>query len=189
MAERVTKEEIISGLDPHGYLPLEAAKGYYDALMKLPDRGSLLEIGTGRGDSATFFALAKPKWIIYTVDQYGVASDYPAGYSLKELGKNVVTWRNAGLISIIPIIANSFDMPWGAMIDALYIDGDHRYEAVKSDFERFAPFLKPDGIIMMDDYGLHDTGRVEVDTYVNNKLGDCWDIWPVGSGVILRRKI
>jgi cephalosporin hydroxylase len=40
----------------------------------------------------------------------------------------------------------------GRQIDFLFIDGDHHYEAVKTDFKFFSPLVRPGGII-----GFHDT--------------------------------
>lgn len=52
----------------------------------------------------------------------------------------------------------------GKKIDFLFIDGDHRYEGVKSDFETYAPLVKSGGLI-----GFHDI----VDTEYHHKL-DCF---------------
>jgi len=41
---------------------------------------------------------------------------------------------------------------WNKMIDILFIDGDHIYESVKSEYEGFGHFVKQDGLIL-----LHDT--------------------------------
>jgi hypothetical protein len=40
--------------------------------------------------------------------------------------------------------------------DLVYIDADHRYEGVKADAERAAKMVKDSGILMFDDYILHD---------------------------------
>ena len=40
-----------------------------------------------------------------------------------------------------------------ASIDAIYIDGDHRYEAVKNDIKAWLPKVKPGGIVAGHDYG------------------------------------
>jgi hypothetical protein len=37
--------------------------------------------------------------------------------------------------------------------DWVYVDGDHRYEAVKLDLELYLPKLKPGGFLTGDDYG------------------------------------
>jgi predicted O-methyltransferase YrrM/predicted nucleic acid-binding Zn-ribbon protein len=49
--------------------------------------------------------------------------------------------------------------------DVLVIDGDHSYDGVKADFERYAEFVVEDGILIVDDYGSEDWP--EVTRYVN----------------------
>jgi len=46
---------------------------------------------------------------------------------------------------------DSKKLPWDREIDILLIDGDHSYEGVKADYERFEPFVKEGGIILMHD--------------------------------------
>lgn len=46
--------------------------------------------------------------------------------------------------------------------DFLFIDGDHKYEAVKRDFELYAPLVKKGGIIVLHDVALKDNPEVEV---------------------------
>ena len=46
---------------------------------------------------------------------------------------------------------DSKTLPWDKEIDVLLIDGDHSYEGVKADYERFEPFVKEGGIILMHD--------------------------------------
>lgn len=41
-------------------------------------------------------------------------------------------------------------------IDILHIDGDHEYEAVKTDIQLWTPFVRSGGYIAFDDYG-HDS--------------------------------
>jgi len=40
---------------------------------------------------------------------------------------------------------------WRRPIDFLFIDGDHRYEAVKRDWEEWTPFLRPAGFVVLHD--------------------------------------
>lgn len=44
----------------------------------------------------------------------------------------------------------------GNQLDFLFIDGDHRYEAIKSDYEMYSSLIRPGGII-----GFHDIGEKE----------------------------
>ncbi len=191
-AERVmTREEVLASVRPKGYLGLDNAEAYYDALATLPDEGRILEIGTRLGHSTTFFALAKPKWVIYTIDQWKVAApEFTGGLALSTLERLVVSWRTDGIFNIVPIVANSFDVPWELEIDALYIDGDHSYDAVKSDFERFTPFLKEGGVVLMDDYGTRRKKNIQIFEFVERELREDWIIEPVegARGVVLWKK-
>jgi predicted O-methyltransferase YrrM len=43
---------------------------------------------------------------------------------------------------------------WDKNIDMLFIDGDHRYQAVRKDFNSWEPHLAKDGYILMHDMNL-----------------------------------
>jgi len=47
----------------------------------------------------------------------------------------------------------------GRQIDALFIDGDHRYEGVKRDFVCYRPFVRDGGIVLFHDIVPDDGGR------------------------------
>ena len=53
-----------------------------------------------------------------------------------------------------------------ASIDIVYIDGDHRYEAVKKDIELWMPKLKDDGILSGHDFAYQSVLRA-----INNAVG------------------
>jgi len=44
----------------------------------------------------------------------------------------------------------------GKLLDFLFIDGDHRYESIKSDYNMYSPLVRKGGII-----GFHDIGEKE----------------------------
>ena len=46
----------------------------------------------------------------------------------------------------------------GRKIDALFIDGDHRYEGIKQDFECYRKFVRNGGLILLHDI-VEDNGR------------------------------
>ena len=43
-------------------------------------------------------------------------------------------------------------------IDFIFIDGDHRYEAIKNDFLTFSPLVRKGGMIAFHDIGLNEEG-------------------------------
>lgn len=80
-------------------------------------------------------------------------------------------------------------------IDFLFIDGDHSYEGVKQDFEIYAPFVRPGGIIAFHD--INDTERHrERNVYVGkfwNEIKDKYEHYEfnanedwAGIGVIVK---
>lgn len=52
------------------------------------------------------------------------------------------------------------DLLKGEYLDFLFIDGDHRYENVKKDFEMYAPLVKEKGIIALHDINYAEEGGV-----------------------------
>lgn len=58
------------------------------------------------------------------------------------------------------------DLLNGRLIDFLFIDGDHKYESVKRDFELYSPLVRKGGMV-----GFHDTNNrgiegVQVDRFM-----------------------
>jgi len=74
--------------------------------------------------------------------------------------------------------------------DWVYIDGNHRYEFVKSDLECYLPKVKPRGYIAGDDYGVpgwwNDGVTRAVDEFIARGL--CDQIRIEGTQFCMRRK-
>lgn len=116
------------------------------------DLGSkrMLEIGTGWGESAAFFASLKKDWTIYTIDGFGLYGD---GRIYSEFNHESVKKINEGLASnVIQILGDSSRIPWELPIDILFIDGDHTFEGCVADFLQFDRFILPGGYVIFDDY-------------------------------------
>jgi hypothetical protein len=48
----------------------------------------------------------------------------------------------------------------GTFFDFIFIDGNHMYEAVKKDFELYAPYVRKGGLIALHDIGYAEEGGV-----------------------------
>jgi hypothetical protein len=71
----------------------------------------------------------------------------------------------------------------GEKIDLLYVDGDHSYEGVRSDFEMYEPLMSDTGIIGIHDVENRSTGVPEFWEELERKY-DCEKIPREGaSGV------
>ena len=106
-------------------------------------------------------------------------------------------WGNSHTSEIVNRVEQVLN---GQLADFLFIDGDHSYEGVKQDFEKFSPFVKSKGLIGFHD--IRDTefhrnlpppdGPVEVckfwdeikDKYEHWELLDPTDATYMGIGVI-----
>lgn len=112
----------------------------------------LLETGTGYGHSAKFFSAILPDWKIYTVDAFGLYGD----------GRVYKEWNHAEVIkvqltlakchNVIQVLGDSPSVPWELTLDVPYLDADHTYEGVKADYNNYAKWVRPGGLIIFDDY-------------------------------------
>jgi cephalosporin hydroxylase len=105
----------------------------------------ILEIGVCNGGSLRFWAeLAEEKVVGVDINP--------------EIVKTIPwDWKNNAKItlvigdSILPSIASYVKSIIGDNIDFLYIDGDHTFNSVQSDFNNYSKLVRPGGII-----GFHD---------------------------------
>jgi predicted O-methyltransferase YrrM len=150
---------------------------------------TIVEIGTARG--GTFWAIAQHA----PADALLVSIDIPAGSPMDmRNGKDVYTGRDRERIKTLikgtqslRLIDMNSQLPGalaalthalqGRQIDLLFIDGDHRYEGVKSDYEIFSPLVAPGGMIAFHDIVTHEDERVGVDRFWREvkRKAKCWD--------------
>lgn len=125
------------GANMAGFVPLL----YSIATDMRPKMRTILEIGVRWGTSTLAFLhgirdRGHQNLFLYSID----TNDCSNVVKDPELKK----WWNF-------IQGDSKTVQWNREIDVLLIDGDHSYEGVKADFERFEPFVKEGGLILMHD--------------------------------------
>jgi predicted O-methyltransferase YrrM len=127
-------------------------------LERLADRAprTILEIGTYRGGTLFLFTrVAAPDATLVTVDMNAgdFGGPYPRTWApflksfAREKQKVQLVRGDSHSMSTLARIKSLLNEP----IDFLFIDGDHRYEGVRADFEMYAPLVRVGGLI-----GLHD---------------------------------
>ena len=125
----------------------------YDIARKMRGVKTILEIGVRQGTSTNSFLLGiadrkyKERTHLYSIDiddeTYAVD---------KFLGKEKFdTLRKYWTF----IVGDSKKVRWDKEIDVLLIDGDHTYQGVKSDYEKYAPFVRKGGLILIHDAHNH----------------------------------
>lgn len=178
---------------------------------------TVLEIGSANGGTARMWAelVAPQEGIVYAIDLFNDPA-YPG-----------FTWWNdfeGKLLNVVPsayhgtpferfvheIKGDSHDpaviaQVRGLSVDFLFLDGDHHYEAVKTDFENYAPLVHPGGVIALHDileseYG-YKAGKEVYKLWPQlkqDKAYDCLefvdperaggsDRQPMGIGVLIRK--
>jgi predicted O-methyltransferase YrrM len=131
---------------------------------------TVVEIGTATGGTLFIWcAMAAPEAVIASIDlpagMHG--GGYPAWkmplyQSFAAPGQRLYLLRRdshaAGTIRELRALLGE------AGIDFLFLDGEHTYEGVKKDFELYAPFVAPGGLIAFHDICRH---RTDLDCHVD----------------------
>lgn len=134
------------------------------ALAKLVEKENpkyLLEIGTANGGSLFLFAkLAHPEATIISIDLPG--GRYGGGYP--KFKENFYSSFATAKQKIVLHRADSHNQQTYQQVkamlkehplDFLFIDGDHTYQGVKTDFELYSPLVRKDGLIAFHDIAEH----------------------------------
>ncbi|SRX75619.1 class I SAM-dependent methyltransferase [Aequorivita antarctica] len=167
-------------------------RGYYDRIslnqfkeefrafadyIKAAEPKVVVEIGTKKGGS--FFI-----WARYLKPRHLISIDLPGGIHGGGFPKQKIPFMKFFVsddkhakVSIIlgdshqtETLEKLKSVLKGEKIDFLFIDGDHRYEGVKSDFEMYKPLVKPGGLI-----GFHDIVDTEYHHNLNCYVDKLWN--------------
>ncbi|GIV15309.1 MAG: hypothetical protein KatS3mg022_0744 [Armatimonadota bacterium] len=144
-----------------GWLTVEEGELLYRLAQACAGKGVIVEIGSFKGKSTIWLAkgsLAGAGAKVVAIDPHTGSVEHRRGdqpvWTYTEFLANL---RRAGVEEVVtPIVATSaeaaerFDQP----VELLFIDGDHRYEMVRQDFDLWFPKLLEGGYLLM-----HDTIR------------------------------
>jgi predicted O-methyltransferase YrrM len=141
---------------------------------------AMLEIGTAKGGSLLSFArLSAPDAHIVSVDLPG--GPFGGGYPLWKVPLYRAFARPGQRLDLVRgdshsarTFAHVERLLGGRTLDFLFIDGDHRYEGVRSDFETYKSLMRPGGMI-----ALHDVVAPRPDRPLSkgNQPGDVYRFW------------
>jgi hypothetical protein len=155
---------------------LETAKGGINltqglALARLAatvDAGDIVEIGSYKGKSAVALGYGikqagrSGKTRLFCIDPHcafvGELGGKFGPMDRRDFYLNMIdtgTYEEAALINLP---ARDVALAWKSPIGFLFIDGDHRYPAVRDDFFRWLPHVLDGGIVALDDSTLDQLG-------------------------------
>jgi predicted O-methyltransferase YrrM len=125
---------------------------FADWIVRYKKPEKIVDLGVDYAYSTFCFAIPEIGHV-YGIDSF--EGDVHAGErDTEQLYKYVTDKQKELELNNITFIKGFFDdvvQTWDKKIDILHIDGLHTYEAVKNDFEKWSPFLKEGGIILMHD--------------------------------------
>lgn len=160
--------------DGKGVNELEGMRLAYLA-SQVPVGGVIVEIGSYKGQSAAYLCTGSREGVsIYLVDlwdrekldevsennQYAVAGKT----HFKVLVERLRTLGVYDKITPLQGLSVYHGSHWDKPIDLLFIDGDHSYKGVCSDFMIWYSHVKKDGVIAFHDYS---TGWPGVQTFID----------------------
>ena len=127
----------------------------------------IVEIGSFQGESTSIFALYLPDAKIYAVDPLESGYDMEDIASMQDMSniQHNFTVRTSKFPNITQIkqkseeAANSFT---DLELDLVYIDGDHRYEAVKRDIMMWKSKIKFNGYISIELFVISLTYKCQI---------------------------
>lgn len=172
----MTNEEIKQVVNKiKGWSSLEDMDVLIKHCQQLPENPVILEIGTGMGRSSLLMALIRPDAQIHTMDAFGMVGQIElhskTGFMFNrdnvEYAEKI--WKEFGVTNIILHIGDCHTLPWDKQTDLIFIDGDHRYDGIKADYERFYPFVKKGSYMLFHDANTR-SGLCEVPQFFEDLL-------------------
>lgn len=115
-----------------------------------------VEIGSARGFSACHIGLALKelgRGKLYAIDPHEATAwnDDGSVQTYAAMTENLSRFGVSAQVQIMRGYSRELAADWKLPIDLLFIDGDHSYEGVRSDWELYSPHLKSEGVAVFHD--------------------------------------
>lgn len=131
-------------------------------------RGIIVEIGSYRGKSAVALAHGVrgrdvPIWCVDPHEEFvGALGGTFGPQDRAEFFRTMLSTRAYEQVRLVNLPAAQLAEAWHDPIGMLFIDGDHRYDAVRSDFDRWYPHVVAGGVIALDDTHVEELGPAQL---------------------------
>lgn len=148
-----TKEDV-EKINSCPFLRDREGQNFHQILDLLPKNAKVLEIGSFKGWTSILMVYIRKDLNVITIDpHYGIPSHPELSSSEVEVNKNIASYKFTDKITHIKV--SSQDFFTDEKFDMIFIDGDHTFEGVKFDYDKFKNNLKEKGIMVFHDYGCH----------------------------------
>lgn len=144
-----------------------------------------VEIGTHRGFSAAMWCRTNKDLHLTCIDPYKSYQARPMQSKLDKTYKEAsMRLRRCNATILRTSSLEAVDRFEDGSLGFVFIDGDHRFDAVVQDLVRWAPKVREGGLVMLHDYCSYERAGVmhAVDSYTHCHRIDPWfvtrDNWP-----------
>ena len=152
-----------------GFMPAAEGLALYDAAARYACRGPVLEVGSYCGKSTIYLAAAAREagQMVVTVDHHRGSEEHqpgweyhdpglvdPAAGRLDTLPRLRATLAAAGVEDdVVVVVGRSADVArlWRMPLGMVFIDGGHTDAAAVADYEGWAPWVAPGGVLAIHD--------------------------------------
>ncbi|MFN0242256.1 MAG: class I SAM-dependent methyltransferase [Planctomycetota bacterium] len=149
-----------------GWLSREQAALLIELAAAVPADEAIVEIGNYRGRSTVALGLGAELGgaTVYSVDPHDVFAGARGGrfgpHDQAQLYANLVRTSVGARVRVIGLRSQQVAQSWPQRdVRLLFLDGDHRYAAVRGDYESWEPHLLPDAEVLFDDCDFTDVDR------------------------------
>jgi predicted O-methyltransferase YrrM len=152
-----------------GFMPAAEGQALFDAAATYARRGPVLEIGSYCGKSTIYLAAAARTvgQLVVTVDHHRGSEEHQPGWEyhdpglvdprtgrLDTLPTLRATLAAAGLEDhVVVVVGRSADVArlWRTPLGMVFIDGGHAEQAAVTDYQGWAPWVAPGGVLAIHD--------------------------------------
>jgi len=194
MAATTLQEDLALVDSVAGWLALDEARVLIDCAARVPAGQCIVEIGNYRGRSTTALALGARRGAgaqVYSFDPH-VPFVGPRGghFGRADQAELYATLSRTGvgeLVSVVTLDARLVGPVWPRRdVALLFIDGDHRYEAVRADHAVWEPRLVPGATVVFDDCDFADVARLTAELVADRRLAPRATVGKLGCFEALR---
>ncbi|MBL8861233.1 MAG: class I SAM-dependent methyltransferase [Planctomycetes bacterium] len=182
-APSAVEADLMLAEDVEGWMSREELALLHELAARVPRVQCVVEIGNYRGRSTVALALGARHGSgadVYSVDPHAEFTGPRGGHFGREdmahLYANLARSGVGAHVRVVTLPSVSVARAWtGPRVGLLFVDGDHRYEAVRADYEAWRPSLAPGAVIAFDDCDF-----AEVVRFVEERV-DAGELVPQGG--------
>jgi MMP 1-O-methyltransferase len=152
-----------------GFMPAAEGLALFGAAVRYAARGPVLEIGSYCGKSTIYLAAAARQTgqLVVTVDHHRGSEENQPGWEYHDprlvdpaIGRmDTLPWLRATLAAagveddVVVVVGRSAAVArlWRMPLGMLFIDGGHTDQAATTDYESWAPWVAPGGVLAIHD--------------------------------------